>query len=328
MDLKRLTRTPLVLALAMLMVLVVSISAWAAPSEQGEDNGRGHEKKEAEQQPTPEPTPTDDGDPCTTTHGSDTGHGANNDGPDNAYTSNCDGRDSDNGNDSGGSGGRPCAGCVGNADDKNPPGQATDDSDANSGYECDTNNGVGGKKSNPAPAGNPAHTGCRIPPTDVCTVNCGPPPTCPPGSTSAECLPKTCPNGQQMLPNGKCNENKPPKLCPDGTPMPPDGTCVRGIIIEKEKNPAVPDIVRNIRVGGAPEPQPQVAPGAVLPFTGGDLLPLITLALVLMAVGALSLRRPAPAGGADAMGDVRADDGVTVQLPSGKTFKLPLRRML
>ena len=48
--------------------------------------------------------------------------------------------------------GRPCDGCVGKADDKAPPGQVLDGSDLNSGYECDTNKGVG--------PGNPAHTGC------------------------------------------------------------------------------------------------------------------------------------------------------------------------
>jgi len=49
--------------------------------------------------------------------------------------------------------GQPCAGCVGNADDKSPQGQTPPDgSDPNAGYECDTNNGVG--------PGNPAHTGC------------------------------------------------------------------------------------------------------------------------------------------------------------------------
>ena len=46
----------------------------------------------------------------------------------------------------------PCAGCHGNADDKNPPGQFKDGSDHNNGYECDGNNGVAKT--------NPAHTGC------------------------------------------------------------------------------------------------------------------------------------------------------------------------
>jgi hypothetical protein len=46
---------------------------------------------------------------------------------------------------------KPCNGCVGNADTKAPKGQAV--GDANSGYECDSNHGVG--------RGNPAHSGCE-----------------------------------------------------------------------------------------------------------------------------------------------------------------------
>jgi hypothetical protein len=45
----------------------------------------------------------------------------------------------------------PCNGCVGRADDKAPAGQAA--GDANAGYECDRNRGVG--------RGNPAHSGCE-----------------------------------------------------------------------------------------------------------------------------------------------------------------------
>ena len=59
--------------------------------------------------------------------------------------------DSDNGNDNG----RPAAGAVGNADNKNPPGQmsnAVAGADLNAGYECDRNQGIGQT--------NPAHTGC------------------------------------------------------------------------------------------------------------------------------------------------------------------------
>jgi hypothetical protein len=54
---------------------------------------------------------------------------------------------SDNNNSS-----KPCAGCVGNADAKNPPGQYPNGSDNNAGYECDRNQGVGQT--------NPAHSGC------------------------------------------------------------------------------------------------------------------------------------------------------------------------
>ena len=88
---------------------------------------------------------------CGTSHHSDTGNGANTtDGP---YNSNCQGRPSMNGNGNGNASGRPCAGCVGNADDKNPPGQMPNGAnDGNAGYECDTNKGIGQT--------NPAHTGC------------------------------------------------------------------------------------------------------------------------------------------------------------------------
>ena len=78
------------------------------------------------------------------------GHGANTfPGP---YTSTRDGSPSLNGNGDGLGVGKPCAGCVGKADNKNPPGQFPNGSDPNAGYECDTNSGIGRT--------NPAHTGC------------------------------------------------------------------------------------------------------------------------------------------------------------------------
>jgi hypothetical protein len=67
-----------------------------------------------------------------------------------------------NGNGNGNANGRPCAGCVGRADNKNPPGQGQEyptivngrliQPDKNNGYECDGNNGIGKT--------NPAHTLC------------------------------------------------------------------------------------------------------------------------------------------------------------------------
>jgi hypothetical protein len=88
----------------------------------------------------------------------DNQNGANaNPGP---YSSTRDGSPSLNGNGNGAAVGKPCAGCVGAADNKNPPGQFPDGSDPNAGYECDTNNGIGKT--------NPAHTGCvSTPPTPV-----------------------------------------------------------------------------------------------------------------------------------------------------------------
>src|SRR5437016_5809329 len=69
-----------------------------------------------------------------------------------AYCPSGVGLPSGNGNGGGNSTGQPCAGCVGNADGKNPPGQFKDGSDHNNGYECDGNNGIAKT--------NPAHTGC------------------------------------------------------------------------------------------------------------------------------------------------------------------------
>lgn len=73
-----------------------------------------------------------------------------------AYCPSNVGDPSGNGNGNGNATGRPGAGTVGNADSKNPPGQAPDGTDGNNGYECDGNNGIGKT--------NPAHTGCSTPP--------------------------------------------------------------------------------------------------------------------------------------------------------------------
>jgi hypothetical protein len=78
------------------------------------------------------------------------GNGANVHG---AYDSTRDGSPSMNGNGNGNATGKPCAGCVGAADNKNPPGQLPNGTDLNAGYECDTNHGIGRT--------NPAHTGCQ-----------------------------------------------------------------------------------------------------------------------------------------------------------------------
>jgi len=78
--------------------------------------------------------------------------GANGQCPGGPYCSTRDGSPSRNGNGTGKSVGKPCAGCVGKADNKNPKGQMPNGSDHNAGYECDRNHGIG--------RSNPAHTGC------------------------------------------------------------------------------------------------------------------------------------------------------------------------
>ena len=182
---------------------------------------------------------------CNETPDNGGGKGANDGG---GYQSTCDPNDfGGNGQESGPGKqtGKPCAGCVGNADDKNPPGQAPDGSDSNSGYECDGrdrpsqnqkgngNQGVGDE--------NPAHTGCQ-------NQNPPKPPTCPDGSPmppSGKCggtPPKTCPDGSPMPANGNCNGGSnggsgQTKTCPDGRPMPAQGGCGNG----NGNNPQCPD---------------------------------------------------------------------------------------
>jgi hypothetical protein len=135
--------------------------------------------------------------PQPTSNADYSGHGANVHGP---YDSTRDGSASQNGKGDGKAAGKPCAGCVGKADNKNPAGQMPGGSDNNAGYECDRNQGVG--------QGNPAHTSCTesVPtpsesptPSPSCTESCssggsgsGDTPssdTPPPSSGSAPVLP-------------------------------------------------------------------------------------------------------------------------------------------
>ena len=92
---------------------------------------------------------------CDGSTNSDTGNGANQGGP---YDNTCPDGESQNGASTDNNSSKPCAGCVGNADDKNPGavqqtnGQYPNGTDHNAGYECDRNQGVG--------QSNPADTGC------------------------------------------------------------------------------------------------------------------------------------------------------------------------
>jgi len=84
--------------------------------------------------------------------------GANGQCPGGPYCSTRDGSASLNGNGNDKAVGRPAAGSVGRADNKNPHGQMPNGADGNAGYECDSNHGIG--------RSNPAHTSC-IPATTV-----------------------------------------------------------------------------------------------------------------------------------------------------------------
>jgi hypothetical protein len=95
--------------------------------------------------------------------------GANGQCPSGPYCSTRNGSPSLNGNGGGKAVGKPCAGCVGKADNKNPKGQNPNGSDHNAGYECDRNHGIG--------RSNPAHTGCKPKPTSSPTPTVTPTPT-------------------------------------------------------------------------------------------------------------------------------------------------------
>ena len=222
---------------------------------------------------------------CDGSHHSDTGHGANTDGPDNPYHNTCDGSPSGNGNGKGEAKGRPAAGTVGNADDKNPPGQAPGPSDGNAGYECDRNHGIA--------RSNPAHTGCTAPAPVVAPV------------VKPVVVTVTCPNGQTMTTdvNGDGHVNaadctKPVVVVPEPDPV----TCPSGETMTKDVNgdghvnaadcatvksgeivkPLVPASVAGTRLVSN---RPTVA-GTTLPLTGSNGGTVVALAGVLLAAGA------------------------------------------
>src|SRR5215468_6078804 len=105
--------------LATTAVLLVAggaaVISTAAGATADKDHGRAH-------QVLTDPQPASNAD--------FTGHGANEHGP---YDSTRDGSPSGNGNGDGNAIGKPCAACVGKADNKNPHGQMPGGEDANAG---------------------------------------------------------------------------------------------------------------------------------------------------------------------------------------------------
>jgi hypothetical protein len=189
--------------------------------------------------------------------------GANGKCPGGPYCSTRDGSVSLNGNGNGKAVGKPCAGCVGKADNKNPKGQYPNGSDHNKGYECDGNHGIGKT--------NPAHTGCKAvtppPPPPV-----KPPAVVPPAVTPPAVVPPA------VTPPTVVPAVTPPTIAPAVTP------------------PAVAPAVLGEQAFAQPQQAPAAAPAAgVLPPTGADsgtgLLGLVGLGLVLIGGTTLALRR-------------------------------------
>jgi len=255
----------------------------------------------------------------------ETGHGANT-GP-GPYTSTRDGSPSLNGSGNGNATGEPCAGCVGKADNKNPPGQLPNGTDANAGYECDTNHGIGQT--------NPAHTGCSA------TVE-QPPPEQPPQPKPQEQpsmekptgpteTPAVSPNVTPAIPGGATVSSPPiaatpaippievagtsPLVTPPPvlvplvvTPNQPPGTPVP-VVVSPNQPPSTPVPVvvspnqpldTPVAVAGPPGGVTPVVPTATPPtplaFTGNDAVPVIYLSLIMLAVGLMCriASRPRP----------------------------------
>jgi hypothetical protein len=255
--------------------------------------------------------------------------GANGKCPDGPYCSTRDGSPSGNGNGNGQATGKPCAGCVGKADNKNPQGQYPNGSDHNAGYECDRNHGIGRT--------NPAHTGCTsttqtCPEGEVLDTETGqcttPPSTCPEGEVldteTGECTtpPSTCPEGEVLdTETGQCTT--PPSTCPEGEVLDtetgecttPPSTCPAGSVVtggecttpqqcvpttdndfcsnvEGEQHHRPTTSVEGKQVLRTPTVTPAVSPtgAGVLPFTGvADLTWLVSSGTLLLGLGAILL---------------------------------------
>src|SRR5436190_22067928 len=175
------------LVAATLVVLAGALLAGPATADPGTNNAS--DEATAHSSSGTAGTSGDVSSPQPNSTADDNGVGANN-GP-GPYTSTRDGSASGNGNGTGNATGKPCAGCVGKADNKNPAGQMPGPSDRNAGYECDTNHGIART--------NPAHTGCTevsgivTPPCDSATTNCAPCDSATTNCAPCDSAPTNCP---------------------------------------------------------------------------------------------------------------------------------------
>lgn len=163
-------------------------------------------------------------------------------------------KQSANGNGGGEAKGRPCAGCVGKADNKNPPGQMPGPQDRNNGYECDGNNGIA--------KGNPAHTGCATLPT-----------------TSDDCPP------EKVAKLGKDCEDNPP-----GDEDERPDAVIGGVQDFANPRPPVVAGVQQFATPPAVAPQAGVLPSTGASSTAGWLMTL-GVGLLLMGAALVGLRR-------------------------------------
>jgi len=213
--------------------------------------------------------------------------GANGQCPGGPYCSTRDGSPSGNGNGGGKATGKPCAGCVGKADNKNPKGQMPNGTDHNAGYECDRNHGIG--------RSNPAHTGCQSttpPPPCEETNTCPPPPceetnTCPPPpcEETNTCPPPPCDEATE-----DCNNPPPCDEATEDCSNPPPSGCVPAAANNFCTSVLGEKVVRTTTGAVAGESTAAAEAPAALPFTGASIAALVAAAtLALIAGGALLL---------------------------------------
>jgi hypothetical protein len=230
--------------------------------------------------------------------------GANNGGNCGAYCSTRDGSASLNGNGGGAANGKPCAGCVGKADNKNPRGQAPNGTDHNNGYECDGNNGVG--------KSNPAHTGCKpapVTPPTACQPteanhHCGTDvPDCKGivggNATAADC-PKPTPDCLGVI-GGHATAAQCAKPISGGGGNPVVAPVVGPPIVGRTVTPPTPvtGVPKKPLTGSPGSPgtgtPPTVTP--TLPFTGSNTALLLEISLLMLLTGGglmLLTRNPRP----------------------------------
>ena len=218
------------------------------------------------------------------------------------YCSTRDGSASGNGNGGGKATGKPCAGCVGKADNKNPQGQKPGPQDHNNGYECDGNNGIAKT--------NPAHTGCKSTTTTDCVPTkanqfCGQGEDCVPTKANQfcgngdECVPG---EGEMVNDRGECVP-----VCPTDTSIPMDDEDCNPSILPEEETPGSnrPPTVAGVEQFAGPQPpaaveqfagpSTAVGPSGILPSTGAttlmNALAATGLGLLLLGAATLVLRR-------------------------------------
>lgn len=167
-----------------------------------------------------------------------------------------------------GDGKAPDNGTVGNADGKNPPGQQPGGKDANKGYECDGNKGVGNN------GGNPAHSGCASPtvepsPTVTPSVKPSKSPK-PEPSESVTPKPTKSPEASKSpKPSQSAKPSNSPTAIPSGEPSPKTKVCPDGSFVGTFANTSGQTATLVVAVNGFTVPYGTDADGG--PDVDGDL---------------------------------------------------------